>query len=97
MSNHEQIASFLSELLIRSFFDKNNRFARKSNVRIPSPEYLTESNESRFYITLKIVSDHVWEFARRFSEQITLFCVFGVNERFAKKNKQFAHSLIFGE
>ena len=28
---------FLSESLIRSFFDKNERFTQKSNERIPSP------------------------------------------------------------
>ena len=30
---------FLSESLIRSFLEKNKRFARKSNEPIPSPDY----------------------------------------------------------
>ena len=39
-----------------------------------------------------------WEFAHRFSEQIARFFRQKlVNELFAQKNKQFAHSLIFGE
>ena len=34
----EQIARFLSELLICSFFAKNERFAQKTDERIPSPD-----------------------------------------------------------
>ena len=39
-----------------------------------------------------------WEFAHRFSERIAHFLLKKwANEQFAKKNEQFAHSLIFGE
>ena len=40
LTKNEQMSEsliFLIESLIRSFLDKNKRFARKSNERIPSP------------------------------------------------------------
>ena len=41
LTKNEQMSEsliFLSESLIRSFFDKNEQFARKSNEQIPSPD-----------------------------------------------------------
>ena len=47
-----ELLIFLSESLICSFLDKNERFARKSNERIPSPEvYLPNA----FTVAQKIV------------------------------------------
>ena len=49
LTKNEQMSEpliFLSESLIHSFLDKNERFARKTDERIPSPGYTAKKDIS---------------------------------------------------